>query len=182
MIQAEIEPGICNLRTTVEADCPDGMTVQLRIESECPRIRALAAELGVDMVSFKAFSTRQQGHADPKVDERYAPDRKDFRWYRYRPGFAVDKKPGRYKCRFPWTKPTLFPDGEVLSCEYDLREGLSFGNLNERSFREIWFGPKARAFRKTFSRDRDAIPFCRDCVFDHKLIEGCVVDWDVLKK
>jgi len=45
MIHAEIEPGICNLRTTVEADCPDGMTVQLHIESECPRIRALAAEL-----------------------------------------------------------------------------------------------------------------------------------------
>lgn len=45
MIRAEISAGICNLRTLVEADSPDGMTVQLHTESNCPLVRALAAEL-----------------------------------------------------------------------------------------------------------------------------------------
>ncbi len=45
MIRAEIKAGICNLHTVVEADSSDGMTVQLRIESDCPQVRALAAEL-----------------------------------------------------------------------------------------------------------------------------------------
>ncbi len=158
------------------------MVVSRENEHQTDDFRALAAGLGVDMVSFKAFSTRQQGHLDPRVDERYAPDREAYRWYRYQRGFAVDKRPARYRCKFPWTKPTLFPDGEVLVCEFDFRESHSLGNLNERSFREIWFGPEARRFRKAFHRDRDAVPFCRDCVYDHKLIDGCVVDWDLLGK
>ncbi len=45
MVKADIKAGICNLHTVVEADSSDGMTVQLRIESECPQVRALAAEL-----------------------------------------------------------------------------------------------------------------------------------------
>jgi len=158
------------------------MVVSRENEHQTDDFRALAAELGVDMVSFKAFSTRQQGRADPRVDRRYAPEREEFRWYRYQPGFAVDKLPGRYRCKFPWTKPTVFADGEVLSCEYDVHYTRSFGNLNDKSFREIWFGPEARDFRKRFNRRRDDIPFCRDCVFDHKLIEGCVVEWEVLRK
>ena len=46
MIKGEIKAGICNLHTTVEANSPDGgMTVELHIESDCPLVRALAAEL-----------------------------------------------------------------------------------------------------------------------------------------
>ena len=158
------------------------MVVSKENEHQIEDFRSLAAELGVDMVSFKAFSTRQQGHVDPRVDRRYAPDRDAFRWYKYQTGYAVDKRPGKYNCKFPWTKPTLFADGEVLACEFDFRYTHSLGNLNEQSFREIWFGPGAKEFRKEFSRDRDEILFCRDCVFDHKLIDGCVVEWDLLGK
>ena len=158
------------------------MVVSRENEHQIEDFRALAAELGVDMVSFKAFSTRQQGRADPRVDRRFAPDREAFRWYKYRPGYSVDRQPAKYNCRFPWTKPTLFADGEVLACEFDVSYSHSLGNLNEQSFREIWFGAKAKAFRKTFGKNRDDILFCRDCVFDHKLIDGCVVDWDILGK
>ncbi|OGD19127.1 MAG: hypothetical protein A2W03_05820 [Candidatus Aminicenantes bacterium RBG_16_63_16] len=158
------------------------MVVSRENEHQVEDFRSLAAELGVDMVSFKAFSTRQQGHVDPRVDKRYAPDREAFRWYRYEQGYSVDRKPAKYDCRFPWTKPTLFADGQVLACEYDFCYTLPLGNLNERSFREIWFGPRARNLRKKFIKNRDSIPFCRDCVFDYKLIEGCVVDWDILRK
>jgi radical SAM protein with 4Fe4S-binding SPASM domain len=158
------------------------MVVSRENEHEVEGFRSLAEKLGVDMVSFKAFSTRQRGHTDPAVDGRYAPETEHYRWYRYRPGYAVDKRADKYRCRFPWTKPTLFADGEVLACEFDFTYLHSFGNLNQQSFRDIWFGPRAREFRKTFQRDRDRIAFCRDCVFDYKLIPGCVVDWDIIKK
>lgn len=158
------------------------MVVSKDNEHQIEDFRSLAAELGVDMVSFKAFSTRQQGYFDPRVDRRYAPGRSPFRWYRYRPGYVVDKSAGRYNCRFPWTKPTLFADGEVLACEFDFYYTHSLGNLNEQSFRDIWFGRKARDFRKKFSKNREGIQFCKDCVFDYKRIEGCVVDWDIFKK
>ena len=157
------------------------MVVSKENEHEVEPLRCLARQLGVDLVSFKAYSTRQRGFADSRIDERYAPKNLRYRWYRYMNGFAADRTPKKYGCRFPWTKPTLFPDGTVLACEFDFHYEHVFGNINNQSFEEIWFGPKARAFRADFKADRDRISFCRDCVFDYKLIPGCVVEWEILK-
>ncbi len=158
------------------------MVVSKENEHEVEEFRSLARDLGVDMVSFKAFSTRQPGFTDPNIDRKYAPQTKLFRWYDYQPDFTVAKKAKKYNCKFPWTKPTLFADGEILSCEFDFHYSHSFGNLNKQSFREIWFGEKAREFRRQFRKNRDDIAFCRDCVFDYKLIPGCVVEWEMLGK
>ncbi len=158
------------------------MVVSKENEHEVEEFRSLARDLGVDMVSFKAFSTRQPGFADPEIDRQYAPQTKFFRWYDYQPDFTVTEKAKKYNCKFPWTKPTLFADGEILSCEFDFHYSYSFGNLNEQSFREIWFGEKAREFRRRFRKNRDDISFCRDCVFDYKLIPGCVVEREILRQ
>ena len=158
------------------------MVVSKENEHEMGAFRALAKDLGVDMVSFKAFSTRQPGYGDPEFDKRFAPEDERFRWYRYLPGYVADRRVEKYDCKFPWTKPTLFPDGEVLACEFDLRYEHPFGNIRRESFRDIWFGPRAAAFRETFRAKRDDIRYCRDCVYDYKLFFGCVVEWEILKK
>ncbi|MCG3179017.1 MAG: hypothetical protein BIFFINMI_01347 [Phycisphaerae bacterium] len=41
----EIEAGICGLRTTAEADCPDGQNVTFQIRTDCEKVRALADRL-----------------------------------------------------------------------------------------------------------------------------------------
>lgn len=156
------------------------MVVSRENEGEVDDFWQLARNLGVDMVSIKAFSTRQPGYSDPEHDRRFAPETEKYRWYRYHPDFSTDKKPHRYSCKFPWTKPTLFADGTVISCEFDLRYDFPFGNINRQSFDEIWFSPQAEAFRKKFLRNRDAFAFCRDCVYDYTLIPGCVLDWEYL--
>jgi len=157
------------------------MVVSRENEHEIEPFRLLARDLGVDMVSFKAFSTRQPGYADPAHDRAFVPEEEHFRWYDYRPGYVADPRRGRYACRFPWTKPTLFPDGTVLLCEFDLCYERPLGDINRLSFRDIWFGPEARAVRKRFKRDRAGLAFCRDCVYDFKKFPGCVVDWEVLR-
>jgi hypothetical protein len=45
MIKGEIKAGICGFQATVEADSPDGMNVELRIQSDCPRVQTMATEL-----------------------------------------------------------------------------------------------------------------------------------------
>jgi hypothetical protein len=45
-ICAKIQGSACGLDTMVEASSPDGITVRLRIESDCPKIAAFAAKLG----------------------------------------------------------------------------------------------------------------------------------------
>ena len=157
------------------------MVVSKENETQVEGFWDLAKELGVDMVSLKAFSTRQMGYSDPEVDRRFAPETKKYRWYRYHPDFVPDREPKKYNCRFPWTKPTLFPDGTIISCEFDFRYEHPFGNINTQSFKEIWFGRKIQQFRKQFRKDRDRFAFCRDCVYDYKLIDGCVIDWEYLE-
>jgi len=68
--------------------------------------------------------------------------------------------------------------GVILSCEFDFHYEHSLGNMNNQSFKDIWFGPIARKFREQFIRD--SFNFCRDCVYDYKLIPGCVVEWEML--
>jgi radical SAM protein with 4Fe4S-binding SPASM domain len=157
------------------------MVVSRENEGEIDAFRRLGRELGVDMVSFKAFSTRQPGYADPEHDRAFVPVGKKFRWYDYLPDFAADPGRGLYRCKFPWTKPTLFPDGAIAFCEFDLRAEYPLGNIREKSFDEIWFGPRARIFRRAFRRGRAGAAFCRDCVYDYKKIPGCVVDFEDLR-
>jgi radical SAM protein with 4Fe4S-binding SPASM domain len=156
------------------------MVVSRENEGEVEAFWQLAQDLGVDMVSIKAFSTRQAGCTNPEIHRRFVPQGDKYRWYRYHPDFTTDKQPKRYKCRFPWTKPTLFADGTVASCEFDLTFEYPFGNINQNSFDEIWFSPQAEDFRHRFQKNRDTVEFCRDCVYDYKLIEGCVLEWEYL--
>jgi radical SAM protein with 4Fe4S-binding SPASM domain len=158
------------------------MVVSRENEAEVDAFRRLARELEVDMVSFKAFSTRQPGYADPDHDQAFAPKEERFRWYEYHSDYSVDPEHGRFNCRFPWTKPTLFPDGEMAICEFDFHTEVPLGNIKDRSFDEIWFGPEARSIRKRFSKNRAGLAFCRDCVYDFKKIPGCVIDWEYFRK
>ena len=44
-VHAQIKAGVCGFETSVAAECSDGMTVSLSIESTCPKLRALAMAL-----------------------------------------------------------------------------------------------------------------------------------------
>jgi hypothetical protein len=44
-IRAQIKGGACGFDTTVKATSQDGMHVALQIESDCPQVTAMAAEL-----------------------------------------------------------------------------------------------------------------------------------------
>jgi radical SAM protein with 4Fe4S-binding SPASM domain len=65
-------------------------------------------------------------------------------------------------------------------CEFDFHYEYALGNINRESFEDIWFGPRAREFRRRFLRDRSSISFCRDCVYDYTTIPGCVLSWEFL--
>ena len=42
-VRAEVDAGVCGLVSVIEARSPDGIQVTVSIESECPRVRTLAA-------------------------------------------------------------------------------------------------------------------------------------------
>jgi hypothetical protein len=60
VIKAEIEAGVCGLSTTIEATSTDGMLVALKIESDCPQIQAMAAELDTVSAMEELFVPQKQ--------------------------------------------------------------------------------------------------------------------------
>lgn len=156
------------------------MVISKDNEHEIEDFKRLAEKIGVDMVSLKAFSTRQPGYADTKIDSMYAPKTLKYRWYKYRSDYSADRRLKKYNCKFPWTKPMLFADGTIAFCEFDFKYEYPLGTINDNSFKDMWFSEQANIFRKRFKTNRDSVNFCQDCVFNYKLIPGCVLEWKFL--
>jgi radical SAM protein with 4Fe4S-binding SPASM domain len=54
------------------------------------------------------------------------------------------------KCRYPWSSILIDTDGDVRPCCW---AGSSHGNLNEKSFDEIWNGKAVQEMRRDFLAD-----------------------------
>ena len=68
-----------------------------------------------------------------------------------------------------WIMPYIFVSGHVIPCcvgneanQRELQKKLSLGNVNERSFKEIWDSPEYKEFRMMIRRG-ETPPQCRDC-------------------
>lgn len=79
-----------------------------------------------------------------------------------RPWQADDAHQARTACPGLWYTPVVRQDGQLLMCCSDLRGELALGSLASSSFRELWFGEKARATRRAHREGRFEGP-CKDC-------------------
>lgn len=52
MTKLKAEPGICGMTAIVSADCADGETVTISVESPCPAIQKMMEELGGEFDMF----------------------------------------------------------------------------------------------------------------------------------
>ena len=60
--------------------------------------------------------------------------------------------------------------GHVLMCPHDWKKKIILGDLNEESFKKIWFGKKAMLIRKRLNNnDRNFSP-CNVCDVDGELM------------
>ncbi|WP_242664353.1 SPASM domain-containing protein [Chlorobium sp. N1] len=68
------------------------------------------------------------------------------------------------ECPYPWTSIHIASNGEVISCDRDLRHKNVLGNLFAESFSDVWNGEKYRRFRKAILAadlaKMGACPFC----------------------
>ena len=53
MTKLKVDPGICGMVATVSASCEDGETVTVAMESPCPAIQKMMAELGPEFDMFE---------------------------------------------------------------------------------------------------------------------------------
>jgi MoaA/NifB/PqqE/SkfB family radical SAM enzyme len=65
----------------------------------------------------------------------------------------------------------IYPDGRIPVCQFNSK---SIGNLREQSFREIWFGDKAKAMRKWVRN-------CPGCWAECEILPNAFYSGDILK-
>jgi MoaA/NifB/PqqE/SkfB family radical SAM enzyme len=142
---------------------------------EMPEIVQIAHDLGVGMVSFVNVIVFEETN---KLDTSYVGNPLDVTIRETldrakQLGVLVkielfDKLPVQ-QCDFPWTRNFVTYDGYVHPCCYTTQTGdraaqnrRSFGNLVERSFREMWTDDLYSSFRSKMAQG--VLPYqCGDC-------------------
>ena len=66
-------------------------------------------------------------------------------------------------CQRMWTTSVITTDGDVVPCCYDKNAGHVMGNLNDQTFRDIWYGKQYNSFRDAVMKSRSLTDICRDC-------------------
>jgi len=128
-------------------------------EHEIPAIKKLARDLRVDRLLIKTTQVMTYEEALewlPENDKyrRYTVTEKDFK-----------VKKGTGACPRPWLTTLVDWDGLVVPCCFDKNGDHALGNVNGKSFTEIWESKKYRGFRTRLLRNRDSIEMCRNCNF-----------------
>jgi radical SAM protein with 4Fe4S-binding SPASM domain len=161
--QLKVKKPIINLR----------MVVTSFNEHEIPLMKKLADELDVEVLTLKTPNPNFDGSP---ANEKLIPKNKRYQRYAYYPGTLKKMDIDEYFCHVPWSATTLFSDGTIVSCEYDLDSDFSFGNIRDESFKEIWIGKKAQKFRQKFFKNKENFAFCKNCPYKGRIVDSCVVE------
>ncbi|MFZ4785551.1 MAG: radical SAM/SPASM domain-containing protein [Flavobacteriales bacterium] len=128
-------------------------------EHQINDVYALAKTLGVDEVRLK---TAQIYHPTP--DHPLIP--KQSRYSRYkstREGKMVLKNEMLNNCFRMWTSSVITWDGKIVPCCFDKDAKHQLGDLQEKTFEEIWRSSKYKSFRTNVFTHRESIDICANC-------------------
>jgi radical SAM protein with 4Fe4S-binding SPASM domain len=95
--------------------------------------------------------------------EKWLPSGSGYSRYKKKNGEYVIKNQYPNRCARLWLNPVITWDGKVIPCCFDKDAEYIMGDLNEDTFRDIWYGPKYRIFRKSILSGRYMIDICRNC-------------------
>ena len=122
---------------------------------------ALARSLGPDSISFKAI---RLDPSDTRACRTLMPRSSRFRGYRKERGGTWKLKGEMLRqCWAIRTYCSIWWDGTLVPCCFDLTGEYAFGNVFATSFQEAWNSDAAVRFRKLASTDLPSIPVCEIC-------------------
>ncbi len=128
-------------------------------EHQVQDVIRLGKKLGVDDVWFKTAQIN-----DFENGSELIPDTEKFSRYR-------KNQDGKFKlknklmnhCWKMWHSCVITWDGKVVPCCFDKDATHKFGDLQEKSFDEIWNGKPYQKFRASLLRSRKEIDICTNC-------------------
>jgi len=132
-------------------------------ETDLPLLPDFARALGVDVLTLRKL------HAVPSENKEWAsakdlvPDQAEYQL----PRLSKDKKTAirivNNHCKNLWNCPTVHWNGTICRCFMDYCEKHALGDLQKKSFKDIWYGQEFRQVRKKFRGDWRKLELCKDC-------------------
>ena len=128
-------------------------------EHQIADVKQLAKELGVDEVKFKTaqvYDYKQGNPLIPTIDKysRYAQNAD---------GSYRIKNDLLNHCWKLWHSCVITWDGRIVPCCFDKDAQHQLGDLNTKSFGEIWKSNLYQSFRSRILRSRAEIDICTNC-------------------
>lgn len=140
-------------------------------EHEVEEVKKLGKEIGVDEVKIKTAQIYDYENGNERI-----PTKEEFARY-------TKANDGKYKvkgldvsnqqpatsnqepssCWRMWNSCVITWDGKIVPCCFDKDAKHQLGNLQEKTFKEIWFNGSYTKFRSSLLRSRKEIDICKNC-------------------
>lgn len=160
-----VKKGIRNIISGKKKNDKKNLLVELQFlvtgynEHQIPDIKAFARKVKADKLTFKSAQLYSFEAGNPLI-----PSAEKYSRYRQMPdgSWQINSRlPNR--CHRLWRAPVITWDGKVVPCCFDKDANHVMGNLQEKSFGQIWKSPEYRAFRKKVFSARKEIAICTNC-------------------
>lgn len=129
------------------------LLVMKETEREIEEFKVIVKHLGADRGIIK---TLRINFPDSYSNREFLPTNKKYIRKAY---LTNSDKTGCYR---PWLSTVILWDGTVVPCCFDMEGDYNFGNLTNKTFKEIWHSEKYISFRKQIKKNNQ-IPLCKEC-------------------
>jgi len=121
-------------------------------------IRMIVMNINADEVG-KFTSYWEEKGATVEIREFFPWSKKEFKDIG-----TVNKYPPYMPCPFPWQYMVVQWNGDVVGCCRDYDGNLKFGNVKEKSLKDIWNGNEYTDFRNKMLAGGELSTFCEECL------------------
>jgi radical SAM protein with 4Fe4S-binding SPASM domain len=182
-VGATLEPALEGVKQLVTRRYHKYPIVHLRYipmkhnEHELPNIAKWARDNYFDSYSIRTLSIIDDKDTTHNIMK---PDNPKYRAYEYKDNQRVQRND--YICDKIFSFPSVLVNGDVIACGQDYNGVLSYGNLKEQSFKNIWFSDRAKEIRHNILTNKDMYSFCRNCCFRDRAVDTCSIEFHDLRK
>lgn len=132
-------------------------------EHEVDEIRKLGKQLGVDEVRIKSAQIYDYENGNERI-----PTKEEYsRYKKTNDGTFLPHEGGTEgdltSCWKMWHSCVITWDGKIVPCCFDKDAKHQLGNLQEKTFRDIWLNESYTKFRASLLRSRKEIDICSNC-------------------
>lgn len=128
-------------------------------EHQVEAVKRLGNDLGVDKVMIKTAQIYEFESGSDLIPEKeaYSRYKKDSN------GKFVIKNKLLNQCWRMWQGCVITWNGSIVPCCFDKDAHHKLGELQNDSFKKIWFSSEYRSFRSAILKGRSQIEICRNC-------------------